>query len=268
MPSSKINNHDLDEQVKKQLYEYTDIPMISTKDETCSELDAISNSMPNGCYYRRYIYHDVSHPIIGGGNKYLEGFKSSSMYEWQICTTYAENGAFSWRRSKINGTWTAWSPTYLPLTGGNVSGPVNLNQLRINGGPQSYIQYMNNWVTHGYLGFEGTNNPVFINADANKIFKLFGEHNKPSGSYTGNGSATARMINTGGIVSNSRMVLVCCGNLGTNVLLTRNGPLCWDSSIKILSFSEGSFDPSGNIKIASTSVQLNKSGEIYDYYVL
>lgn len=42
----------------------------------------------------------------------------------------------------------------------------------------------------------------FINQLADGIsteYKIYGEHNKPSGSYTGNGSATERVINIGGI---------------------------------------------------------------------
>lgn len=45
---------------------------------------------------------------------------------------------------------------------------------------------------------EGLEKAVFLNYD-NSEYKIFGEHNKPSGSYTGNGDATSRAIITGGI---------------------------------------------------------------------
>lgn len=41
--------------------------------------------------------------------------------------------------------------------------------------------------------------------------KIFGEHNKPSGSYTGNGSATSRTINVGGI---GNIIIVTTGSGG------------------------------------------------------
>lgn len=38
------------------------------------------------------------------------------------------------------------------------------------------------------------------------LYRAFGEHNKPSGSYTGNGSATVRAINLGGIIGNAIVI--------------------------------------------------------------
>lgn len=84
----------------------------------------------------------------------------------------------------------------LSLDGGTLSGALNLVQLRVNSASdQSYIQFMKNWSATGYIGVNGTDNPVFINADASKIFKLYGEHFKPTAEDVG------ALPITGGVVS-------------------------------------------------------------------
>lgn len=68
--------------------------------------------------------------------------------------------------------WVNGFDNYLPLTGGTVK-----ELIIARSGNQSYIQYKGNNANVGYIGFDGANNPVFINADATNIYKLYGEHN-------------------------------------------------------------------------------------------
>lgn len=275
MASSKIDNHDLDEQVKKQFYEHSEIPMIIATDETCSELDTIGNSLPNSTYYRRHVYHEVSHPIIGGGNKYLEGFKSTDKFEWQICTTYTKDGGFSWGRAKFEGVWTEWSTIYLPLTGGTLSG--SMIKLSDGKGAIEHASNMTFLVTYDeanksdnyrYLAVSNSIPAVLkyavmlvdrVNNTQTKYY-LFGEHNKPSGSYTGNGSA--RTIDVGGIGKVLRIV----GN-GCYALVTHNGAFVSNGSTVTAEKELTCNDDTGKLEIPASS-KLNTSGKLYYYQLL
>ena len=101
---------------------------------------------------------------------------------------------------------------FLPLDGGTMSGNVEMD---VNGtygkyGPGWFLTYDDhNKNTYSYLQLlsskaEGdlAKRVRFFNTvdgTSQKDYNIFGEHNKPSGSYTGNGDATRRTINVGGI---------------------------------------------------------------------
>lgn len=97
---------------------------------------------------------------------------------------------------------------------------------------------------------------AFQVADGSTTYNIFGEHNKPSGSYTGNGSATSRTIDTGGI--------------GDNCLVWGNG------AIGVVCVSGAQFGTTlypelkinnGNIIIAGTNSLFNANGKTYYYRV-
>ena len=93
-------------------------------------------------------------------------------------------------------------------------------------------------------------------------YLLFGEHNKPSGSYTGNGSATSREIAISGVEEG--LLLVQRSN-NYVALVTSRGALCYDTSAKtttVLTKSEVSFT-GGKLTIATTSAFLNASSQYY-----
>lgn len=96
-----------------------------------------------------------------------------------------------------------------------------------------------------------------------KYYNIFGEHNKPSGSYTGNGSETKRTIPTGGI---GHAVLIEYG--AYSVILTgATSIISTGSSMKSLPWSNGYFDGS-NIVLATTDAALNTNGVEYKWHVL
>ena len=89
--------------------------------------------------------------------------------------------------------------------------------------------------------------------------------NKPSGSYTGNGAAASRVIDTGGI---GNVIFIRGGALGG--IITTNGGIAWDASsgnTKTFSASEAKFI-SGVITLATDSFYLNSSSITYYYQVL
>ena len=97
-----------------------------------------------------------------------------------------------------------------------------------------------------------------------KGYNIFGEHNKTSGLYTGNGSATSRTIATGGI--------------GNAILIWGNSCVCLACPLGCFYFAQStSYEDymqtdvtfkSGVLTIASTSVYANTSGVTYKYQVL
>lgn len=101
-------------------------------------------------------------------------------------------------------------------------------------------------------------------------YNIFGEHNKPSGSYTGNGSATERVIDVGGI---GHSILVWSSTNTTIALVTNNaGALCkTETTVKALKnsavgMSDGS--SSAKLNLVTDDVTLNANGVTYYYRLL
>lgn len=96
-------------------------------------------------------------------------------------------------------------------------------------------------------------------------YSIFGEHNKPDGSYTGNGSSTSRTIDTGG---SGNVLLICGGGTGYMALVTpagcifKKGTTLSGASTGVATFEDGV------LTIKSTDACLNTSSKTYTYYVL
>lgn len=98
-------------------------------------------------------------------------------------------------------------------------------------------------------------------------YRLFGQHNKPSGSYTGNGSAAARTIDVGGI---GKFVAVYSNNAGTSpaLIVTPLGAFGKNSSgVKALGYNDVRF-ADGVLTVASADNDVNANGKTYYYQVL
>lgn len=87
--------------------------------------------------------------------------------------------------------------------------------------------------------------------------------NKPSGSYTGNGDATERTIEIGGI---GHGVLIWSSN-GAAIVTKAGGYKLYDTTVSGLPYANCRFDGT-NLVIASTDLCLNASGVFYGYQVL
>ena len=111
----------------------------------------------------------------------------------------------------------------------------------------------------------------FVNGALTKSggYKVFGEHNKPSGSYTGNGSATERNIEIGGI---GMAVLITSGH-GFGIV-SHNGGLFSNGAGTGGANSLHSYGGSyikfagGVLTIKSAEALFNNSGTSYNYQVL
>lgn len=169
---------------------------------------------------------------------------------------------------------------FLPLDG---SVPMSGNTLGFNSFQQSvYGSYntvsLRNWKSTNDINKNGYDLSLYRNLGANNAlylqeyvdgkatsYRIFGEHNKPSGTYTGNGSATSRMIEIGGI--GNAVIVICTAN-STALIITASGAFGkTGGSTGYFSYDTVHFT-NGIITIASTDGSLNASGKNYTYQVL
>ena len=94
-------------------------------------------------------------------------------------------------------------------------------------------------------------------------YAIYGAHTKPWGSYTGNGIATVRQVNTTG---NGYACIVHSTN-GTSIVMARGAIRVGGGAFSWLPSSQVYFK-NGILYIASTDSALNTSGTNYSYEVL
>ena len=87
----------------------------------------------------------------------------------------------------------------LSKNGGHVGNSASDVVLNAHGLNHSLIGYSKNGALLGMLGFTNANEPKFLKSDWSAGYQLLHTGNKPSGTYTGNGSATGRTVAVGGI---------------------------------------------------------------------
>lgn len=133
-----------------------------------------------------------------------------------------------------------------------------------NGTESAYFQGRGNSdASLGFLGFKGVNKPSFSNGE--RELELFGEHNKPSGSYTGNGSTAERKISVGGI---GNWIGIWNNTNGfQTAIIGRGGGFANDNgTFTPLTRAEARFQ-NGELIIASSNACLNKNGSQFDFDV-
>ena len=174
-------------------------------------------------------------------------------------------------------TWSDWIEGYLPLSGGTLSG----SELYLANGYSRLladvgvfqIEARNANNTHENMRVfrvDASNNATLANALRFKDrishneteYKIFGEHNKPSGSYTGNGSATERTINIGGV----GQILLVISYQGLVILKNDIGFAVTPDGVKRIQ-GTNSFS-NGVLTLKEITTYLNQNGLTYTYYVL
>lgn len=151
----------------------------------------------------------------------------------------------------------------LPLSGGKISdiqaSPLGLNCTATDTNTV-FLQFLSNGVNVGHIGFNGANNLIMRSTDA-KYYSLLHTGNKPSGSYTGNGSATPRTIDTGGIgnVCTVQSVNGFAIAFQQGSITFYGGGYAWDSNLSFVN---------GKLIIQSDNFIYNSSGVNYIYQVL
>ena len=155
---------------------------------------------------------------------------------------------------------------YLPLTGGKVSSsdfaPIVINRTSEQA-DQVGIQFRLQDELLGEISVKKDGNLRFWDADG-KSYIIYGEHNKPNGTYTGNGSATQRSIDIGGIGSALQI------NYSNNcfAIVTATGAYIKDGTTsRNLSLTEVSLT-SGKLVMATTDKVINGTEAIHYWRLL
>ena len=251
-----------------------------------SLLSYASNNTPEGLTFFTLSGSDYTGDDVPTDNcKYGHGYISRRSNDIDVMLVEAGSSRDVYFNHCYKGTWSGWTNRFLPLTGGTLTA----NEFYTGGGTGrwwggAYTTSMQKLNVSGdstnLRGFQvNDSNSVAdkkyayvlldrVNGD-HKEYQIFGQHNKPSGSYTGNGSATERVIDLGALIATARLVYIYNGTQGTNALMGGASTLCWaGSSVKALPISNGEITNDGKLILKTTDDYLNKSGNTYFWYVL
>lgn len=201
-------------------------------------------------------------------------------------------------------TWGDWinladASKFLPLTGGTLSGSLELYR---NDSEYSNIRLLSSDKTSGVILERNANGSltIYMRKDINsgndqvqfylaswddeiypiynlirvrktvngvaKTYRVFGDHNKPYGTYTGNGSPSKREINIGGMNSN-----YCLAIKGGDcfTIVSNAGVLCVTNQGSFVSVPvEQVMFLNGVLTLNTIKDCANKNGETYYYQVL
>lgn len=106
-------------------------------------------------------------------------------------------------------------------------------------------------------------NRIQLVVDDSAWYDLFGAHNKPTGRYTGNGSATKREIAVGGIGKFLKIVT----SYGSTITVSYNGAYAINPTTGEMKYfpREKLYFDNGVLYIATDDVFVNASGAVYEY---
>lgn len=173
---------------------------------------------------------------------------------------------------------------YLPLTGGTLTGNLFLKDLDNTSTETARIfeyaksLYLETSHSNGYSRIQ-IDNPIksdlanslaygYVKEGASFSGKIFGQHNKPGGRYSGSGDATAREISIGGIQGFGSYGLLWITSSYGDVLVGSYGALIWKGATVTAIGKPAAWYYNGILYLATTDNAFNISGQNYTYYVL
>lgn len=280
MATNKIRKHDVD-------LSASDVGALPIIDANSANYDmdvVIKDKSLNGLVYKTgstTLGTPYAKGITGLADALILNISSSVNYGAQFAFVSGGQGSnpMYWRTLR-GGEISNWSTGFLPLVGGTLIGAelfFNNGLGRIASGSTAIqIETRNDVGDTNNRRFISLNNPSgksefgdslilsqIVNGTQRSV-KLYGEHNKPSGSYTGNGDATSRTINTGGLGH----ALIVYSTSGFNCLVTYYGAWCFNTTSQIaLGYTNVHFR-NGDLTLMTTETALNRNGTTYFYQVL
>lgn len=186
----------------------------------------LNNVIEAGTYLCFEAAHLNAPPLVYGATGNANGWLivkhlnhgSASNYVLQTFNKIGAAGNAEIRpfsRKLIGGVWSDWTTGFLPLDG---SVPMSGADLWLYNGLSRIVtapytmqielrKAIGDTANRRFINIDNVGSTAASNAlcfseiiDGNQTrYKVFGEHNKPSGSYTGNGSSIERQIEVGGI---------------------------------------------------------------------
>lgn len=238
-------------------------------------------------------YNTSIYPVSYGSLKIAKYGSDSSLVIFEFVQKSTNRAWLGVYDSTAVTPWYGWVETanpagFLPLSGGTLSGELALQtRIKLNSGGKNRAS-IENWGTGEtilrsiaddnsgrYLALKEktlTENAaqclqlVEFVEDGSWVngYYLYGEHNKPLGSYTGNGSATSRTIDTGGI---GNVLLIHC--IHGTALVTSSGAFLntGGGTLTGLNYEQVHFTD-GVLTLATTNSILNANGITIYYQVL
>ena len=163
--------------------------------------------------------------------------------------------------------------TLIDSNGGTINGALDFKVGNYKGAiiadSELIIRNITDEATNTYTNIGIGDGRIGIAKFSNGNLSMYGDvlhtGNKPTGSYTGNGSATSRTINTGGI--GSELLFRCGGEVG---LFSKYGGVVFNSGMSQVFYftaEEMKFE-NGVLTLATASVYVNDNGGSYEYRVL
>lgn len=205
----------------------------------------------------------------------IYSYTDSGNYGYQIAFLA---GGIPLMRILDSGNISDWSTGSLPLTGGMLSDNLYIDRGSAYAYNLLFTLYKASVEIRSVNKADGTYSALILfndtttvgehiayrkSSDESKSYKLFGEHNKPSGSYTGNGSSTSRAIETGGL---SDCIII--SNVDKGAVVTPCGAIGFTTSgVEVIPYLQAHF-VNGVLTLATTSEIVNKSGNTYYYKCL
>lgn len=200
-----------------------------------------------------------------------------------------------------NGIWTDWkdisgdfkSDGSVPMTGSlQINGDWKIVRLVNSAGDrEAYFQLapnggfqitekpladMNNYISLQMLGHDSTQDIAYrlklnhVLDGALESYNMFGENNKPTGSYTGNGSGITREIAVPSIGDTIIIRRSTSGQVGNTVAIVTKGcgAICkTGTTLKAFTDSQVGF-VDGKLVLMTDDAILNENGVIYKYQVI
>lgn len=221
--------------------------------------------------------------VIGSNSFLALIYKANAKYGSIVGMSPAKGEIFNRLKNEI---WSGWSTEFLPLTGGTLSGYVVLEKwLDMNNpnylGRAKFAKNSSESTDNGtYIRDYDTNdnsltliiqaltNEIFMHSSANNTnYKIYGEHNKPSGTYTGNGSSSTRTIETGGI--GNAIVIWETSSKKFTIATPCGAFYCTpsDTTLKVNSINSVAFY-NGILHIGTNYENVNGNGLTYNYQIL
>ena len=195
-------------------------------------------------------------------------FHTADGQDFAVRLYITDDGKIQISDSNGNGTYVGTLSdlaNYLPLTGGTVANnnyvPLVVKNNSNDGGTWLRFDYSNEAL--GYLGFGSKDVLLFKTGGQTANHNILHTGNKPTGTYTGNGSAEQRVINIGGIGD----VALVTSMYGT-ALVSASGGFASDVETITPFSSEFCFVQNGNMCMNSVDDRLNRDGVTYTYRVL
>lgn len=256
---------------------YTDLEQIGIASDTVT-IDKIATTLPNNSYLAHTLWwSEYNQTIFPSGSGLLEVVKKNNNYVFFRFTSIGASTKqwFGEYYSETSTPWSGWKQVFLADGSVAMSGDLYLagGHAKVASNVHQVLMYVDN-------AKDTTNRRLLtvVNSAASSLkeslklqekingkdteYFVHGTHNKPRGSYTGNGSATERVIKTGGI---GNSVIIYCSNGSVVELGVYGGWAKLPSGTLTAITRSNAYYSSGEIHLTTTLECLNENGETFIY---